>query len=88
MEEQLKKIENEIVVLQARNARVETDKAWEISTFRIVIIAGMTYVVAMLFMWSIGVRRPFLNALIPTIGFTLSTLSLSPIKHWWLKHQK
>ena len=69
-----------------RNARVEADKAWEISLTRRLVIALITYGVAVIFMKRIGVAEPWLNALVPTGGYALSTLSLPFIKAWWLKY--
>lgn len=74
---------DEILVIQERNRRVELDKAWETSWTRRGLIALVTYVVAMIFMYRIGVVDPWLNALVPTGGFILSTLSLGVIKKWW-----
>jgi hypothetical protein len=68
-----------------RNARVEADKAWETSLTRRGVIATITYFVAVFFMWRIGVTEPFLNAVVPTGGYLLSTLSLGVVKRWWLK---
>jgi hypothetical protein len=70
----------------SRNSRVETDKAWETSKTRRAVVAGITYVVAIFFLWRIGVSEPLINALVPTGGYLLSTLSLSFIKKQWLKH--
>lgn len=69
-----------------RNTRVEADKAWETSYTRRMIIALITYSVAAYFMTRIGVPDPFLNALVPTGGYVLSTLSLPLIKKWWQKY--
>lgn len=68
-----------------RNNKVEADKAWETSKTRRGIIVLITYTVASLFMWRIGVSEPMVNALVPTGGYLLSTLSLPIIKTWWLK---
>ena len=68
-----------------RNARVESDKAWETSKTRRICIAIITYMVAVYFMYRIGVPDPLLNALVPTGGYVLSTLSLPFIKRRWLK---
>lgn len=68
-----------------RNSRVELDKAWETSKTRRAVIASITYCVATFFMWRIGIDEPYLNALIPTGGYLLSTLSLSFVKKYWLK---
>jgi len=70
-----------------RNHRVELDKAWETSYTRRGIIAVITYGVASFFMMRIGVGDPFLNALVPTGGYLLSTLSLSVVKKWWMQRQ-
>ena len=68
-----------------RNARVESDKDWETSKTRRICIAIITYMVAVYFMYRIGVPDPLLNALVPTGGYVLSTLSLPFIKRRWLK---
>lgn len=68
-----------------RNARVEADKAWETSKTRRAVIAAITYFIASVFMYRIGVPDPLLNALVPTGGYLLSTLSLPLVKGWWLK---
>ncbi|MDY0029213.1 MAG: hypothetical protein RBR86_04630 [Pseudobdellovibrionaceae bacterium] len=70
--------------IQERNACVEQDKAWETSKTRRAVIAGMTYIVATLYMMSLGVSQPMLNALIPTGGYLLSTLSLPFVKKIWM----
>lgn len=76
----------EIDKIKARNNKVESDKAWETSTARKVVIAVFTYVVIALFMWVSGISEPLKNALVPTAGFVLSTLSLPFFKEIWLKH--
>ncbi len=70
-----------------RNHRVEADKAWETSKTRRGLIASATYIIAVFFMWRIGVPEPFLNALVPTGGYVLSTLSLTWVKKWWINTQ-
>lgn len=67
-----------------RNRRVEADKAWETSFVRRMIIALMTYVVVVAFLFVIHAPSPWLSALVPAIGFVLSTLTLSAFKGWWL----
>lgn len=85
MEERIKNLEDEIHAIKSRNSRVEGEKAWETSIFRVVTIAIITYVIALFIMQSIGVHDYFLNALVPTAGYILSTQSLPFIKKWWVK---
>ncbi|MEY2665162.1 MAG: hypothetical protein RLZZ480_267 [Candidatus Parcubacteria bacterium] len=79
-------METELRQIQERNKRVELDKAWETSKTRRGLIASITYVVAALFMYRIGITEPFINALVPTGGYLLSTLSLPIIKQWWINN--
>ena len=85
MEEHNKKIEEEINTLHERNRRVEADKAWETSAFRIGSIMVITYFIASIILYTIDVKKYLLNALLPTIGYFLSTQSLPQIKEWWIK---
>ena len=85
MEQRIEKIEEEMRTIHERNQRVEADKAWETSRFRIFSICVITYVVAAVVMYLIGVKNIFLNALIPTCGYYLSTRSLSLVKQWWIR---
>ena len=78
-------VETEIAKIKERNCKVEQDKNWEISWFRKIIIAVLTYLVMVSFMWSIKVEKPYINAIIPTLGFILSTLSLSFLRQIWEK---
>lgn len=80
-------IEKEIQQIHKRNKRVEAEKAWEISSFRIVLICIITYITTATVFAAISVKLYLLNALIPTIGFFLSTQSLPPIKKWWINRR-
>lgn len=81
----IQKLEKEIELLKARNRRVEMDKLWETSYTRRFLIAVFTFLSIGIYMWTIGIDRPWLNAIIPTLGFTLSTLSLPWFKEVWKK---
>ncbi len=78
-------MEEELLNIKERNKRVEADKAWETSKTRRFLIAILTYFVMVLFLYVINVPRPWINALVPTLGFILSTLTLSIFKKIWLK---
>ena len=80
-------IEAELTAIHDRNARVEADKAWETSWTRRLVIAAMTYVIALAWLWVIKNSSPWLNAFIPAVGYVLSTLSLPAVKAWWVKRR-
>lgn len=79
-------IQKEIEKIKERNKRVEADKAWETSWFRRISIAVLTYIVIVIFFTFAGLPKPFINSIVPTIGFLLSTLTLSIFKKIWIKH--
>jgi hypothetical protein len=82
---ELEQIKIDIVEIKERNKRVEADKAWEISITRRILVVIFTYAVITLFFYFAGLTKPLINAIIPTIGFVLSTLSIPWFKKIWLK---
>lgn len=85
----VEELTRQIEAIQKRNKRVELDKAWEGSIARRLLIVLFTYISIGTYMWAIGVDKPLLNAVIPSLGFTLSTLTLPYFKQMWIKkHEK
>ncbi|KKQ04384.1 MAG: hypothetical protein US16_C0061G0004 [Candidatus Moranbacteria bacterium GW2011_GWE2_36_40] len=80
----MENIEKEIELIKKRNKSVELDKSWEKSWTRRIFIAAITYIIALMWMRTIGESLIFLKACIPTGGYLLSTLSLPFIKKWWI----
>lgn len=78
-------ITSEIEKIKQRNRRVEADKAWETSIARRSLIAIATYLIVVVFLFSISAPNPFISALVPAIGYIISTLSLPFIKNFWIK---
>jgi len=78
-------MKKEIEKIKDRNKKVETEKAWETSKTRKLIITFMTYIVIVILLLLINVSNPWLMALVPTIGYALSTLTLPIFKKWWIK---
>ena len=87
IETRLAAIESEIQAIKERNKKVELDKAWETSRFRIVSVVVLTYILMCLTFWVIEVAHPFINAIIPTLGYYLSTQSLPLLKDYWSKNR-
>ena len=81
----MKTIEERLQDIEERNVRVEQDKAWEGSLARIFTISAITYIVAVVLLCAMKASHPFLNALVPVLGFILSTQSLPFIKKIWTK---
>ncbi len=62
--DKIKVLEKEIESIKQRNQRVEKDKTWETSLVRRVFIAVSTYILVVIFLFSIGNEKPFLSAII------------------------
>ncbi len=81
----IEELENEINKLKERNKRVEADKAWETSWARKILIFILTYFVIVLFFYFAELPKPFINSIVPSLAFVLSTLTLPFVKKKWVK---
>jgi hypothetical protein len=81
-------LQQEIEEIKARNKRVEADKAWETSGSRKLLILILTYIVIVIFFFVANLKDPFVNAIVPTVGFFLSTLTIPFFKDWWLRNYR
>ncbi len=79
-------LKQRIEKIEARNRKVEADKAWEGSLSRKVVLILFTYLAVGVFLNMIKVENPWINAIVPSMGFLLSTLTLPWIKVWWIKN--
>ena len=84
----LKDLQQEVEKIKQRNQRVELDKAWETSWQRKVIIVAMTYFVVVIFFFTARLPEPFINAIVPSLAFILSSASLPVFKKIYLKNRQ
>ena len=87
MENNIKELEKRIMDIEKRNKKVESDKAWETSTLRKILIIVLTYIFAVLYLKIADTTNPFLGAVVPCVGFFLSTQTLNIIKNKWLSRR-
>ena len=85
--DKLKELENKIEKIEARNKKVEADKAWEVSYIRRILLVVFTYLSIGFYLNAVKIERPWLNAIVPSVGFLLSTLTLPLFKNLWLKRR-
>ncbi len=83
-----KDLEARIQKLEERNRRVELDKAWETSWTRKIAIAVLTYAVVACYLNFVVKIDPWINAIVPTLGFLLSTLTMRYLKVWWTRRKR
>ena len=80
----MKDIEKRLKAIEARNQRVEKDKAWETSLLRRGLITVLTYTVVTSYLIVINADSPFVTAVVPATGYFLSTLVIKSVKDWWM----
>jgi len=79
-------LEERVEKIEKRNKKVEDDKAWEGSWTRKIVLIIFTYLAVGFYLNVINVQNPWINAIVPSLGFLLSTLTLPFIKNWWKKN--
>lgn len=79
-------LDKRVKQIESRNNNVESDKAWETSYTRKLLIAAFTYIAIALYLKFVVGIDPWINAIVPTVGFLLSTLTLGYFKKVWEKH--
>ena len=81
----LESLTKDVEQIKERNRKVELDKKWEISLTRRFLLVSFTYLSIGLYMNFINIKNAWLNAIVPSIGFLLSTLTLPFFKKCWIK---
>lgn len=82
----LSDLEKRVEKIEKRNRDVELNKFWETSWTRRALLAIFTYLAIALYLKFIVNIDPWINAIVPTIGFLLSTLTLPFFKTLWEKY--
>lgn len=78
--QELEELKKEIELLKTRNKKVEANKAWETSLTRKLTIMLITYLTVGITLSTMKNPNPWINAIIPTLGFLLSTLTIPFMK--------
>lgn len=79
-------LEKEILSIKERNKKVEADKAWETSLYRKAIIMVFTYFTVVIFFYAAKIEKPFINAIVPSMAFLISTFTLPFFRKIWLNY--
>lgn len=75
-----------VEAIEKRNREVELNKSWEGSWTRKLLIMAFTYLSIALYLKFIVGIDPWINAVVPSVGFLLSTLTLPYFKSLWKKY--
>lgn len=77
-------LEKRVAQLEARNRRVEADKAWETSWTRRLSIMALIYLTIVFYLHFVIHINPWINGLVPVIGYFISTLTVGFLKRRWI----
>jgi hypothetical protein len=83
---EIEELKKEITLIKERNRRVEKDKIWETSHTRRILLVIFTYLAIGFYLHAININNAWLNAIVPAVGFLLSTLTLPFFKNIWFKY--
>lgn len=87
LESKVKELEEKVSKIEQRNHRVEDNKLWETCWLRKVLIIAFTFVFASAYLYVANTTNPLLGAIVPCAGFFLSTLTIKPIKKYYLNRR-
>jgi len=79
-------LESKVDSIIERNKKVESDKAWETSKTRRLILGIATYVLILYFLILIEAPNPYFNAIIPAAAYLIQQYSAPFVKEWWIKN--
>lgn len=81
--------EKRLIEIEARNKRVEVNKAWEVSYTRRLFICLITYACGcIVFKYVVGAPEWQIGAIVPVMGYALSTLGLRWLRKVWERKLK
>ncbi len=83
---EIEEIKKRIGKIEERNRNVEINKAWETSYTRRLLVIVFTYLAIAIYLKFIVGIDPWINAIVPAVGFLLSTLTLPYFKKVWKKN--
>ena len=82
----INQIGTRIKKIEERNKKVESDKSWELSYFRRFLLMMFTYLAIGFYLQAVRIPQPWLNAIVPSVAFMLSTLTLPFFKKLWIRY--
>lgn len=80
-------LEKRVAAIETRNKKVEADKAWEISWTRRIFIMTLIYATTGVYLHFVVHISPWVNGLVPVIGYFFSTVTIQKLKEWWIKEK-
>jgi hypothetical protein len=82
----IEELENRVKNIELRNKIVESNKGWELSYTRRGLLFLFTYLAIGIYLQVVDIPDPWLNAVVPSVAFMLSTLTLPYFRSLWLKY--
>ncbi|HXE10167.1 MAG TPA: hypothetical protein VN554_01955 [Verrucomicrobiae bacterium] len=81
-------LEERVAKLEARNRRVEADKAWETSWTRRLVLMALIYLTVIFYLRFVVHIDPWINGLVPVLGYFVSTLTITFLRQRFTDRQR
>lgn len=76
-------LQQAVAELKQRNERKDFEKRWEVGPARTLLIIALTYGCLFCYMWLVNMEAALLSAVVPTVGYALSTLAFPGARDRW-----
>lgn len=76
-------LQERVAKIEERNKKVEAEEKWNISWTRRIIVMIFTYLSIAIYFYFVIKENPWINAIVPTVAFLLSTLTLPWVRRFW-----
>lgn len=83
----MQKSESILKRILTRNQKVDEEKRWKESLTHRLSVTVLIYIISVCCFYFASVHEIFIVALIPSLGYFISTIKLKLIRHIWEKYQ-
>ncbi len=81
-------LKREIEVIKKYHKSIELERLWEVSLTKRITHFILAYSIISFLFVIIGIDRPLVKAIIPSLVYFLVSASIEIIKKWWIESQK
>lgn len=86
LDERVSHLEETVERIRLSGKYSNLQKNWENSRIRVITVAVSMYVLTLTFMLILQVQNPIVSALLPTVGYMLSTNSIPLVRRIWVRN--
>ncbi len=84
MEQELFSLKKELDTLHDDIRTLKIQQDWNTSVLKHGLVIFMNYLIMLILMYILNIESPFISALLPTLGYAITSISLNSIKKYWI----